>query len=85
VASHRGTSWLLDRLEQDDVEGKIVFLEYNAIDPAAQDWGTGARIVTALVQKNIAGLVLVTDEGYGKGVGDEWHDRDQRYSIHSGR
>jgi hypothetical protein len=66
----RSADDIMDRLEQDDVEGKIAFLEYNAVDPAAQDPGTGARIVTALVQEDIAGLVLVTDGGYGKGVGD---------------
>ena len=66
----RSADDILDRLEQDDVEGKIVLLEYNAVDPAAQDPGTGARIITALVQEDIAGLVLVTDGGYGKGVGD---------------
>ncbi|HSR30045.1 MAG TPA: M28 family metallopeptidase [Anaerolineae bacterium] len=66
----RSADDILDRLEQDDVAGKVVFLEYNAVDAAAQDPGTGARIVTALIEKDIAGLVLVTDEGYGKGVGD---------------
>jgi hypothetical protein len=66
----RSADDIMDRLEQEEVAGKIVFLEYIAVDAALQDPGTGARIVTALAQEDIAGLVLVTDEGYGKGVGD---------------
>jgi len=57
-------------LAQDDAQGKIVFLDYGAVDPAAADAGVGAQLVTALIQKDVAGLVLVTESGHGKGAGD---------------
>jgi hypothetical protein len=57
-------------LAQDDAQGKIVFLDYGAIDPAAADAGVGAQLVTALIQKDVAGLVLVTEREHGKGAGD---------------
>jgi len=57
-------------LAQDDVQGKIVFLDYGAIDPAAAGEGVGAQLVTALIQKDVGGLVLVTERGHGKYVGD---------------
>ena len=57
-------------LTQDDVQGKIVFLDFGAIDPAEEGEGVGARLVTALIQKGVAGLVLVTERGHGKFAGD---------------
>ena len=57
-------------LTQDNAQGKIVFLDFGAIDPAEQGEGVGAQLVTALIQKDVAGLVLVTERGHGKFVGD---------------
>lgn len=58
-------------LTQNDAQGKIVFLDYgySAIDPAAAGRGVGAELVTALIEKEVAGLVLVT-RGRGKGATD---------------
>jgi len=56
-------------LAQDDAQSKIVFLDYGAIDPAAGE-GAGAQLVTELIQKHVAGLVLVTEREHGKGAGD---------------
>ncbi len=57
-------------LEHEDAQGKIVFLFYGAIDPTTADPGVGGDLVTALIQKDVAGLVLVTESGHGKGAGD---------------
>jgi hypothetical protein len=57
-------------LAQDEVQGKVAFLDFGAIDPAAADSDIGAELVTALIQKEVAGLVLVTEDGHGKGAGD---------------
>ncbi|HET6443423.1 MAG TPA: M28 family peptidase, partial [candidate division Zixibacteria bacterium] len=57
-------------LAQDDTQGKIVFLDFSAIDPAAVGEGAGAELVTALIEKDVAGLVLVTEIGHGKYAGD---------------
>ncbi|NIM92153.1 MAG: M28 family peptidase [Anaerolineales bacterium] len=57
-------------LTQEDAQGKIVFLEYAAIDPAVAGGGFGAQLVTELIQKAVAGLVLVTEREHGKYAGD---------------
>ena len=57
-------------LHQEDAQGKIVFLDFSVINPEDAGEGAGAEIVTTLVEKNVAGLVLVTEEGYGKNAGD---------------
>ena len=57
-------------LTPDDAQGKIVFLDYRAIDPAAAGEGVGAQLVTTLIQNHVAGMVLVTESGYGKFAGD---------------
>ncbi len=57
-------------LAQEDAQGKIVFLDYGAIDPTATDPGVGAHLVAALIEKDVAGLVLVTEREHGKGAGD---------------
>ncbi len=56
-------------LAQGDAQGKIVFLDFRAIDPATSE-GDGGRLVTALIEKGIAGLVLVTEREHAKGAGD---------------
>jgi hypothetical protein len=56
-------------LKRDDVRGKIVFLDYSVIGPTVVGAGVGTQIVTTLIQKDIAGLVLVTDKtGASRGV-----------------
>jgi len=57
-------------LVQDDAQGKIVFLDYGAVEPEAATEGVAAELVTALIQKDVAALVLVTEREYGKGAGD---------------
>jgi len=57
-------------LVQDEAQGKIVFLDFGAIDPAADGEKSGAELITALIEKGIAGLVLVTESGHGKYAGD---------------
>lgn len=58
------------QLTQDEAQGKIVFLDYRVIDPEVAREGASSRLVTALIEKHIAGLVLVTERSYGKGAGD---------------
>lgn len=66
----------INDLEENDVRDRIVFLDYAVIDPTAGASEEGAQIVTALIEKDIAGLVLVTRfsdeprESHGKFVGD---------------
>ena len=57
-------------LAQDDAQGKIVFLDFGAVDPSSAGEDGGAQLVTALIQKDVAGLVLVTESGHGKYAGD---------------
>ncbi len=57
-------------LAQDDAQGRIAFLDFAAIDPAAVGTEVGAELVSALIQKGVAGLVLVTETGGGKYAGD---------------
>jgi len=57
-------------LVPEDAEGRIVFLDFNIIDPIAAGRGVGAELVTALIQKHIAGLVLVVSGGHGESAQD---------------
>jgi hypothetical protein len=63
-------------LKTSDIQGKIVFLDYGLIDPATSAAGDGSRIISNLIGKEAAGLVLVTQfstvpgESYGRLVGD---------------
>jgi hypothetical protein len=57
-------------LDQEGAQGKVAFLDFGAIDPTAADAGSGGELVTALIQKGVAGLVLVTESGHGKGAPD---------------
>ncbi len=60
----------VQNLAQDEVKGKIVFLDFDAVDPAKANQGGGAKLVTSLIRKGVAGLVLVTESGSGKYAGD---------------
>jgi hypothetical protein len=57
-------------LAQEDAQGRIVFLDFEVIDPMVVGRGAGAQVVTALIQKQVAGLVLVVAGGQGKSAGD---------------
>ncbi|MFN2189233.1 MAG: M28 family metallopeptidase [Candidatus Promineifilaceae bacterium] len=57
-------------LVQEESRGKIAFLDFAAIDPEVQGGGTGAELITTLIEKNVTGLVLVTESGGGKYAGD---------------
>ena len=57
-------------LAQADAEGRIIFLDFGVIDPLTVDPGVSAELVTALIQKHAAGLVLVVAGGYGESVQD---------------
>ena len=66
----------IDALQEGDLEGKIVFLDYGLIDLATSAAGEGIQIVSGLIENGVAGLVLVTQfstvpgESYGRLVGD---------------
>jgi hypothetical protein len=60
---------LLD-LAGEEVQGKIVFLDYGAIDPRVGEEGFGAGLVSALIEADAAALVLVTESGHAKDAGD---------------
>ncbi len=57
-------------LAQEDAEDRIVFLDYAVIDPEGAGQGLSAQFVTALIQRHVAGLVLVVAGGNGKYAGD---------------
>lgn len=63
----------LAALQESQMEGKIIFLDYALIDPAITAAG---QIITDLYNKNIAGLVLVTqfsnqpEQSHGSYLGD---------------
>jgi hypothetical protein len=57
-------------LAQEDAEGHIVFLDFKVIDPMVVGEGVGAKLVTELIEKRVAGLVLVVAAGQGKSAGD---------------
>jgi hypothetical protein len=58
------------KLAHNDAQGKIIFLDFSAIDPAETDKGAGAEVINALMQKDVAGLMLVTESEHGKYAGD---------------
>lgn len=57
-------------LAQEDAQGRIVFLDFDVIDPMTTDPGAGAELVTALIEKQVAGLVLVVAGGHGESAQD---------------
>ena len=57
-------------LAQEDAQGKIVFLDFNVIDPFITDPGTGAELVSSLIQKQVSGLVLVVVAEHGESAQD---------------
>jgi len=63
-------------LEEIDVDGKIVFLDYAVMDLMTSSPGKGERVVTQLINQGAAALVLVTrfstvpEESHGAYVGD---------------
>jgi 7,8-dihydropterin-6-yl-methyl-4-(beta-D-ribofuranosyl)aminobenzene 5'-phosphate synthase len=66
----------IDSLDPTDLEGKVVFLDYAAVDRALMRTQDAVRIARNLLTKGPAGLVLVTQfstvqgESHGYGVGD---------------
>jgi hypothetical protein len=57
-------------LSPEEAQGKIVLLDFEVIDPETAGEGAGAQLVAELIQKGIAGLVLVTESEHGKYAGD---------------
>ena len=57
-------------LSQEDAEGRIIFLDFGAVDPLIVRPGVSAELVTALIQKHVAGIVLVVAGGYGESAQD---------------
>jgi len=57
-------------LAQEDAEGRIIFLDFGIIDPLAVDPGVSTRLVTGLIQKQVAAIVLVVSGGYGESAQD---------------
>jgi pimeloyl-ACP methyl ester carboxylesterase len=66
----------IDALQVSDIQGKIVFLDYGLIDPVTSAAGKGGQIISNLIEKELAGLVLVTQfstvpgESSGRLLGD---------------
>jgi hypothetical protein len=65
----------LDALQDSELEGGIVFLDYALIDPETTEPGSGSQILVKIAGKDIAGLVLVTEYtgstiSHGKYLGD---------------
>jgi len=57
-------------LAPEEAESRIVFLDFNVIDPFSAGQGVGAELVSALIQKHVAGLVLVVAGGHGESAQD---------------
>lgn len=63
-------------LDGSEVEGRIVFLDYAAVDRVTRDWEDALKTASDLIDKGPAGLVLVTQfsnepgESHGAFVGD---------------
>jgi hypothetical protein len=55
-------------LTQAEAEGRIAFLDFNVIDPLRTE--APAELVSMLIQKQIAGLVLVVAGGFGESAQD---------------
>jgi pimeloyl-ACP methyl ester carboxylesterase len=66
----------IDALQEGDIQGSIVFLDYALIDLATSAVGEDTQIISNLIEKEVAGLVLVTQfstvpgETCGRLVGD---------------
>ncbi len=57
-------------LAQEDAEGRIIFLDFGVIDPLTFEPGVSAELVSALIKKQVAGIVLVVAGGYGESAQD---------------
>ena len=57
-------------LAQEEAQGKIAFLDFKVIDPLVTDPRASAELVTSLLQKQVAGLVLVVAGGRGESAQD---------------
>ncbi len=57
-------------LPQDVVQGKIALLDFSVVDPSNTDAGGGPLILTSMIEKGVAALVLVTEDGKAKNAGD---------------
>jgi ribosomal protein S18 acetylase RimI-like enzyme len=57
-------------LAYEDAEGRIAFLDFAAIDPVLARQGVASELVTALIERQVAGLVLVVSEGRGEPAPD---------------
>jgi hypothetical protein len=66
----------VQRLSRQDLQGKVVFLDYATIDRAVEDRWQAMGLVSDLLDRGLAGLVLVTSfsnqpgESHGSFVGD---------------
>lgn len=57
-------------LAPQDIKGRIVFLDFAVIDPNKTDPGLAAELISGLIHKEIAGLVLVVFEWKGESAQD---------------
>jgi len=57
-------------LAQEDAGGRIIFLDFGVVDPMKVEPGISGELVTMLIQKQIAGIVLVVAGGYGESAQD---------------
>jgi len=57
-------------LGEEGAEDRIVFLDFNVLDPEVVGQGVGAKLLTALIQRHVAGLVMVVAGGRGEPATD---------------
>jgi hypothetical protein len=56
----------LGELAGGELEGKVILLDYQAVDPGPGGETAGLQLISSLIDKGIASLILVTERGGGK-------------------
>jgi hypothetical protein len=56
----------LEELAGNGLQGKVVLLDFQAVDPGPTGETAGIQLVSDLIEEGIAGLILVTESGGGK-------------------
>ncbi len=57
-------------LPQDQISGKVIFLDYRLIEPAERPGQHQLDLISPLIEKQAAGIVLMTESPGCKGAGD---------------
>jgi hypothetical protein len=56
----------LEELLGNELLGKVILLDYQAVDPGPTGETAGLQLISTLIDEGIAGLILVTESGGGK-------------------